>query len=303
MSAIKRILCPVDFSDASAHAVEQAIAIARWSGATLTALHVDQPIFLMVPGPPLPLDRVSSPRLGTLCDRTRAFIAPAVGAGVSTVVVVDLGDPVTKILERSARPQADLIVIGTHGASGFQHLLLGSVAEKVLRKAGCPVMTVPPHAQTTSTLPFRRILCPVDFSDWSADALALAGSLAADGQASLDVLHVIEWPWDEPPAPRLRDLPAEQAHALLEFRRYLEHSATKRMKALIAESVPDACTAATHVCHGKPYAVVLKAAADGKADLIVLGVHGRRPIDLALFGSTANHVVRRATCPVLTLRR
>ena len=75
------------------------------------------------------------------------------------------------ILDRAASLPADLIVMGTHGAGGFQHLVLGSVTEKVLRQAACPVLTVPPRAQATSRLPFSRLLCAVDFSDVSLAAL------------------------------------------------------------------------------------------------------------------------------------
>jgi nucleotide-binding universal stress UspA family protein len=301
--AITRILCPVDFSDASAHAVEQAVAIARWSGATLTALNVEQPIFMPVPALPAPVDRVSDPRISTVCDRTKAFIEPAAAAGVSTTVCVEIGDPVTKILERAASLHADLIVMGTHGASGFEHLVLGSVAEKILRKASCAVLTVPPRAHTTSVLPFRRIVCAVDFSAWSTEALGLAGALARQPNVSLDVVHVIEWPWDEPPQPDLRQLPLVQACALIELRRDLEDSATNRLQMLIAAAVPDDCVAEAHVRHGKAHVEILRVAVERHADLIVLGVHGRQAIDMALFGSTTNQVVRRARCPVLTLRR
>ena len=147
-------------------------------------------------------------------------------------VVVDVGQPAAQILVRSVDAESDLIVMGTHGASGFEHLLLGSVTEKVLRRARCPVLTVPPHAQATSTLPFRRLLCAIDFSDSSLRGLELACSLAKESNAALTLLHVVEWPWHEPPPPVLEDLPSDQAAALAEFRRYVEKSAIERLRAL-----------------------------------------------------------------------
>jgi nucleotide-binding universal stress UspA family protein len=303
VSAINHILCPIDFSDASAHAAEQAVAIARWSGATVTALHVEQPLFVPAPALSAPGDRVGGPRSSGVSEQARRFMAPAAIARVSTTVWVDVGDPVAIILESAMRLPADLIVMGTHGASGFQHLILGSVAEKVLRRAACPVLTVPPRAQTTSALPFRRILCGVDFSEWSAHALEFAGTLARQSGASLEVLHVIEWPWDEAVPPELPELPPAEAHALAEARRYLEVSASKRLETLVADEVPGGCEVVMRTPYGKPYAAILRTAVESHVDLIVLGVHGRRPIDIALFGSTTNHVVRRATCPVLTLRQ
>ena len=116
---------------------------------------------------------------------------------------------------RSSRsPAADLIVMGTHGRGGFQHLVLGSVTERVLRRAVCPVLTVPPRAQSTSRLTFRRLLCAIDFSESSMAALRFALSLAQESEARLTMLHVLEWPWEEPPPPRLEELPVEQAAAL-----------------------------------------------------------------------------------------
>ena len=302
MPRIARILCPIDFSDASVHAVEQAAAIARWSGATLTVLNVEHPIFMPVPTLPPPFDRIPDVRLSAVRERMTAFIRTASMDRIKTTTMVDIGEPVAKILEHVASLPADLVVIGTHGATGFEHLMLGSVTETILRKARCPVLTVPPRARTTSLLPFRRILCAVDFSEWSIEALTLAASLAGDSRAALDVVHVIEWPWDEPPQPDLRELPPAQASALMEFRRYLEVSATKRLEALIRAAVPDTCIAEPHIYHGKPYVELLLGAAEHDADLIVIGVHSHGHVDLALFGSTTNQVVRRATCPVLTLR-
>ena len=115
-------------------------------------------------------------------------------------------------------------------------------------------------------------------------------------------MHVLEWPWSEPPAPVPAELPPHQADALGEFRRYLVSGATKRLEALVSEAIRDRCEVTVHVAHGKPYVQLLQCARDVGADLIVLGVHGRNPIDMTVFGSTTNQIVRQATCPVLTLR-
>jgi nucleotide-binding universal stress UspA family protein len=303
MPRIDRILCPVDFSETSHHAVEQAVAIAGWYRARLTVCHVYTPIFMPVPGLPAPSDRVPDGELHRVRHQATTFVQSAPSAGIDIDVIVDVGEPAALILERAARLPADLIVMGTHGASGFEHLLLGSVTEKVLRKAPCPVLTVPPRAHATSQFPFMRVLCAVDFSEWSRAALDLASSLAQESGASLDLMHVLEWPWEEPPPPVFAELPREQAAALLEFRRYLVTSATSRLESLVSKAMTDRCGVTVQVAHGKPYVEILRVAAGIGADLIVLGVHSRNAIDLTLFGSTTNQVVRRATCPVLTLRR
>ncbi|HEY7566116.1 MAG TPA: universal stress protein, partial [Gemmatimonadaceae bacterium] len=206
-------------------------------------------------------------------------------------------------LERAATLPADLIVMGTHGTSGFQHLMLGSVTERVLRRAVCPVLTVPPRAHATSRIPFRRLLCAIDFSESSMAAMEFAVSLAEESDARLTLLHVLEWPWEEPPSPRLEDLPPEQGAALAEYRRYREKMALMRLEALAPDSMRASHRPVARLSNGKPYVQILDVANEEGSDLIVVGVHGRNPFDMMVFGSTTNQVVRRAACPVLTLRR
>jgi nucleotide-binding universal stress UspA family protein len=231
-----------------------------------------------------------------------ASVQLAKKAGVPTDALVDVGQPATDIVSRAASLGADLIVIGTHGMSGFDHVVLGSVAEKVLRRATCPVVTVPPRARATSTLPFRRILCSVDFSEPSVAAVGFALSLAQGSGATVTLLHVLQWPWEEPPAPAFGELPSAQAAALAEYRAYTETSALARLRGLATGASAGQVRIATRLLNGKPYKGILQAAAEDTTDLIVIGVHGRGVADTTLLGSTTNQVVRRATCPVLTIR-
>jgi nucleotide-binding universal stress UspA family protein len=299
---IKRILCPVDFSDASTHAVEQAVAIAGWYKARITALHVYHPLFMPVPGLPVPDDRVPPSELRRVREQVETCFQAAMAAGIGVDVEIGVGHATAQILDRATDLPAQMIVMGTHGASGFEHLVLGSVTEKVLRKARCAVLTVPPRAHATSKLPFKRLLCAVDFSDGSLTALDFAASLAQESGAQLTVVHVLEWPWQEPPAPVMTDLPPEQGAALAEYRRYLEASATDRLRAFVVGAAPAGVSPAPRLVHGKPYVEILRVAGEERADLVVMGVCGRNALDVMLLGSTTNQVVRRATCPVLTLR-
>jgi len=299
---IKRILCPIDFSDASSYVVDHAVAIAGWYKARILALHVCSPLFVPVPALPPPVDRVPQTEIERVREGTRACFQAASDAGIGVDVAVDIGHPAAEILGRAATLPADLIVMGTHGASGFERLALGSVAEKVIRKTACPVLTVPPRAHTTAVLPFKRLLCAMDFSEPSLAALAFGGSLARESGAVLTLLHVIEWPWAESPAPTFDDLPAEQAVQLAQFRRNLEASAMARLQGLVPDAVQSRCTSQPAVSHGKPYVEILRIAGEMQADLIIIGLHGRSAAGLMLFGSTTNQVVRHATCPVLTLK-
>jgi nucleotide-binding universal stress UspA family protein len=288
---LARILCPTDFSETSAHAVAEAVTIAGYYHARLTALHV---VSRVEPS----FEELS---LDGLRQETAAFFDAATKNGIPLDVLVDVGQPADHILDRASTLPADLIVMGTHGASGFEHLVLGSVTEKVVRKARSPVLTVPPHAEGRSPLPFTRLLCAVDFSDASLSAVESALSLARESGACLTLLHVLEWPWHEPPPPAIDELPAAQAAALAEFRRYLEESALKRLESLVPDSDP-VSRVTTRLRNGKPHVQILDVAAGEHSDLIVIGVHGRNALDEVLFGSTTNQIVRRAACPVLTLR-
>jgi nucleotide-binding universal stress UspA family protein len=291
MMEIRHILCPTDFSEPSRHAVTQAVVIAGWYKARITALHVLSPI---MPSVETSLER--------LRQETASFFEVAMAAGITVDVLVEVGRSVSHILDRAANSNVDLIVMGTHGTSGFEHLVLGSVTEKVLRKATCPVLTVPPRAQATSQLPFRRMLCAVDFSESSLTALRDAFSLRHESNAALTILHVLEWPWEEPPPFMLEKLPIEQGFALAEYRRYCEERAMAQLESLVPVSERAGHPPATRLRSGKPYVQVLRVAAEEQSDLIIIGVHGRHLPGLPWLGSTTSQIVRRATCPVLTLR-
>jgi nucleotide-binding universal stress UspA family protein len=283
----QQILCPVDFSDASRHAIQYAIALARQHGSVLTVLHVPSREHADLPW---------------LAAEAAVLFEGATKTGIDVEVLIEHGQPAHQILTRAAALPADVIVMGTHGAGGFEHLMLGSVAEKVVRKATCPVFTVPPHAPFVPDTVFRKIVCGVDFSDWSLGALDQACSLAEESGGSVAAVHVIEWPWHEPPVPNLEGLPPEQAAALLEYRRYQEKMAMCRLDAVKDDVGAGRCRIDTRVAHGRPYAELLCAVERERADLVAMGVHGRSALDVFFFGSTTHQIVRRAPCPVLTLR-
>jgi nucleotide-binding universal stress UspA family protein len=151
--------------------------------------------------------------------------------------------------------------------------------------------------------PFRRLLCAVDFSEPSLTGLAFASSLARESGAALTILHVIYWPWVEPREAAGGQLRSKHAAALAEFLEYLEKSERDRLEKIVPEELRPLGISHLAVRHGKPYVEILRAAEEVRADLIVAGVHGRNVVGMTMFGSTTNQVVRRATCPVLTLKQ
>lgn len=303
MVSVSRILCPVDFSDASRLALEYAVAMAKWYESKVTALHVfaNVPVADMVTefaaaGQVISLSDIDVDALRRELDR---FVRAAAGDTPVCTKLEESIDIRADIVEQAAQLPADLIVIGTHGRRGFSRLMLGSVAESVLRKAECPVMAVPPHARPVAAerVPFKQILCPIDFSESSARALLFALMLAEEADAHLTLMHVIEMP------PELRELAnAEGPIDIAGVRAAAEADALQRLRALVPPSVGTYCTITTRVEEGKADREVLRVAAEEHPDVIVMGVQGRGALDLALFGSTTYGVVRGADCPVLSIR-
>jgi nucleotide-binding universal stress UspA family protein len=232
------------------------------------------------------------------------FIEAESAAGVPVEAMIREGSASSEILSQAADIKADLLVMGTHGRSGFERLLLGSVTEKVLRKATCPVLTVPqrhPDAVPATPVLFKRILCPVDFSDSSMRALNYAMSLAQEADAQLTVVHVMAYDLED--APDLYDTTINDDRQMLaDFRRRREERARERLKEAVPDAVAAYCSVETMMVRGKAGREILRIAGESESDLIVIGVQGRGAADLMVFGSTTNQVVREAACPVLTLR-
>jgi len=296
MTAIKRILCPVDFSEFSRHALDSAVAIARQQRATVTALYVVPPPQTVYPafgiGAFVPYV-YSVEELQEFQQALERFVA-AVDYPIAAVSVEAL--VVDEILKRAADLPADLIVMGTHGRTGFDRLVLGSVAERVLVKARCPVLTVPGRARDvkpSATRLFRNVLCPTDFSPSSIAALKFAEGLARDG-AKLRVLHVAERlpSWQLVPA-MATGAPDDPLVVLAHARERVHHAVPSALRR--TGSVEEL------VAEGDAGDEILRAAEANRVDLIVMGAHAGRA-GLLGFGSTTHDVLRGATCPVLTLK-
>ena len=295
MIHIKQILCPVDFSDISQHALDHAAAIAHWYESRLDVLYVAVNLPTM-DVPPMPFDDADRERLTAAMRKMAARVPGDVAVHFSVQEAEHVHD---EILAQVAATQADLLVVGSHGRSGFQRLFLGSITEKLVRKAPCPTLVVPPRAPDVPAdrpIQFRRILCAVDFSESSAAALARALSMAEEADAHLTLLHVIEMPPELRENPLAPDFDVDRIHAAAEA------EARRRLRDLVPAVARTYCTVETAVVEGRAYRQVLLRAAEEKADLIVMGVHGRGALDLLVFGSNTHHVIRAATCPVFVVR-
>jgi nucleotide-binding universal stress UspA family protein len=304
MIHLQQILCPIDLSEGSRHAFDRAIGVARCYGAAITVLYVfpapgAAPVVPFGPEGPGAFSLQGVNREHVLAEIPR-FLGLDAPSGVPVHTVTAEASSVHKeILAQAGRLSADLLVLGTHGRSGFERIVLGSVAEKILRTSPIAVMTVPPHAPDAvppGRDPFRRILYATDFSTGSETALRYAASLAQHGAAQLTLLHVVE------PLPIGHDPMVGSAFDVAAYHAAFERGSTERLRTAVPEAIRLACDTDDVVARGKPYVEILRVAAERQSDVIVLGVHGRNALDRLVFGSTAEHVVRRATCPVLTVR-
>jgi nucleotide-binding universal stress UspA family protein len=283
-----RILVPTDFSPPSDAALSYARLLGKTFDASLHLLHVAGTHSMLPRATMEPRDRVAT-ALHHLRERlTAEDRSPDVA-----VLAVEAPDPAAQIVGTARSMDASLIVMGTHGRGGIARILLGSVAEKVVRTAPCPVFTTT-GALRAPTKRFRRILVPTDFSAPSDVALDCARRMAAGFAASVHLLHVLpEVSGSGASASELfvAEPPEARSIRLVDARDRLNHRIT----------VDDRMTlrATSEVIIGSPAQIIVDYAADNHFDLIVMGTRGRTGMAHLLIGSVAERVVRTAGCPVL----
>lgn len=273
MIEIQTLLHPTDGSDAAAPARALAEALADRFDADLHTLRVDVAPTASAEAE----DEVSVTPLGD--DRQRVEV---------TQRLPSVGDA---IAQYAADAAADLIVMGTHGRSGFNRIVMGSTAEYVLRRSPCPVLTVRPDAAPFGDGP---VLCALEFEDADDGVLEAAAGLAHALGVRLVVFHAVE-----PivlPAPYAVEMGVLGLDELVRGAReaLAERLAARPDLPVAAESLAEA---------GMAVPLIVETAERIGAGVVVQGSHGRRGLGRALLGSVAEAVARRAPCPVLTLRR
>jgi nucleotide-binding universal stress UspA family protein len=301
MLDIQRIVCAVDFSDISRRGLDLAASLARWYEARISVVHVYS--VAAAPAAFAPGDlavvapiAMSAVERDLLMHDLSAFVAPVNADAAPLELRLAEGTPWREIVGVASATHADLLVMGTHGRSGFERLLLGSVAEKVLRTAPCPVLTVPPAADVDSGGPmlFKRILFATDFSRAAEAAGEWAASLAREADAELIVLHVLE----SSPA----EVEGFPRSALAAYRREYEQWSATQLHASVPDALRANCAVRELMAAGSPHREVVRVAGEHGCDLVVMGVAGHRGLGDRVFGSTTQHVVRVAPCPVLSVR-
>jgi nucleotide-binding universal stress UspA family protein len=301
--AIKHILFLTDFSEPSEVALPFATSIARGYGAKVYALHVFTPDPNVCSAPAKLAIAAIETGEQTAKNRVDSQLA---GLEHETIVdwSIDLWDAVQRTIKEN---NIDLIVMGTHGRTGADKFLMGSVAEEIFRRSPVPVLTIGPHVRTSVHAGgrFHRVLFPTDFSAASEAATPYAISLAQENKAKLVLLHVMRLP--EPPNGRNKNGRDEHERIENEQRRF-ELSVAETIHQLY-ETVPTDADLyfppQSLVEYGDPAERILSAAKERSSDLIVLGVRdatGHIGAATHLARATAHKVVAHALCPVLTVR-
>jgi nucleotide-binding universal stress UspA family protein len=212
--------------------------------------------------------------------------------------VIRSDNAVASIMSEARRERADLIVMGTRGRSGLR-AVLGSVTERVLREARCPVLTIPPAAPGPGPdewEPYSRILCTSNFSAACRKAFDLGLSMQGpDGR--LVLLHVLQTPANDSGLMPLQPIIMD-AIDRSEWRR----DALARLEAALPDDVPRGRRPQAIVEPGHPAETILRVAEREQVGVIVMGVASRRAFDRLVFGSTTRRVIHGARCPVLSIR-
>jgi len=296
MLTIQKILFPTDFSNASTAALGHAVMLAENFSAELTLFHVavDERHMQQAHFPEL---EKAGDELEEMIEEQLAEITGAARPRRLAVkrVVRQNPEPVEEIAKYSAGENFDLLVMGTHGRTGMAHLLMGSIAESLVRVAPCPVLTVREHMEKEEVAPYLNILVPVDFSPHAEKALKYGIALAMNFEASLSVLHVL-------------DVPVQPAHyhldenLLMRMQPDIEAMTLEALQKMMKELAPKELEYSPACVVGRAYAEIVNYATKQDGDLIVLGTHGLSALEKFLLGSTAAKVVRHAPCPVLTVK-
>jgi nucleotide-binding universal stress UspA family protein len=286
----RKILCPIDFSPGSIRALEAAVRFAARDQVTeLVVLHaVSLPTLAYASEYPTSAELMSAQVEAARKELANAVQYASTLGAIRIASKLELGPAWQVIVETLADPSYDVCVIGSQGRTGLSRVLLGSVAEKVIRHASCSILTVHPTGRANL---FRHILCPVDFSSSSAHALELAAKLvASDGAITL--LHVLE-------------LPVRYSGTVTdeELAKYLAPESTGILLDWANKLRAAGVTVHTQSRIGYPGAQILSELEhDARCDLVVLGSHGRTGVARAVLGSVAEKVTRHAPCQVLVAR-
>lgn len=295
---LRTILAATDLSDTAAAALEWAQEIAGDHQAHLHIVHGSNLVgwstdYLEIDARiPTQIQEATRQKLTQIADKHRQ-------GGLQVSSEVKPGEPCDVILSAAEARRVDLIVVGTRGQRGLDYLLLGSTAQRVVQRAACPVLTVHPQ-DAENQRPIRRILVPTDFSAEANAALRASLTLSRGGPEATQIIlvHAYVVPYELMGADGFVSTAAG-----LEQWQTAQADVEQRLE-VCARPLRDAGVGVeTLGLEGYPPEVIIDKALENAVDLIAMGTHGRTGLTHVLLGSTAERVIHRAPCPVLTVRR
>ena len=292
---LKNIICSTDFSDYSNQAVPYGIALAKKFRAKLYMCHVIDLSSITAYG-----EIISYPgaQQNLIMNYTHNQLEQLIGKEpIEWEPLITIGHAADEIVDMAKEKNVDLAIVTTHGRSGLKLLILGSVTGRLMQSLPCPLLIVrssEPNLASAENqeIEFKRILVGCDFSPDSVLAFQYGLSLAQDFQSELHLAHVIE-------PPIYKDLTKKPVEKLQDD---LRDSLSERLTSMVPEEVYNWCTLKTTLLAGQPHEELTKYAVVNDVDLIVLGVRGHSMVETLFVGSTTDRVVRRALCPVLSVR-
>lgn len=294
-----RILVSIDFSRPSLKSIPYALAVSRQFGADVYLLHVTD-VTQQPPPSLLTLPMVPQPEWDKrFMKRLQALILKYRTDGNVSALEPRTGIAYDEICRAARELKAGLIVVATHGYTGYKRMFVGSTAERVVQHSPCPVLVVRQRIdhwngssdpRTRTGFRLTKILVPTDFSKCSQAAFEYGLQLARDFGAELRLVHVIN-----PHAYPFGDKYAALDPA--ELLRQTNYAAQKQMRSM---AVKAKARYSGRVLHGSP-AMEICNAANEDINLVVISTHGRTGLGHILIGSVAQHVVRYAHCPVLVI--
>jgi nucleotide-binding universal stress UspA family protein len=296
MPQFNKIIVATDFSEPSIEALREADLFAHNTGAELFVFHAVPN--LMRNNPLFPQENVEDVyKLPEILDRAAEAVDDLINTYLhpdrdNVRVVVDTGWPDTALMRTAEDLGADLIVVGSRGYTGLRHVLLGSVAERVVRYAHCAVLVARASPQ------IGHVLVATDFSDPALPAIQAAADIAVRREAKLSVIHslAVRSSFMSSAASPFGGGPFVPDKAAI-------GEARAAAEGLIQESIDRfGAEATTIVEDGMPEDDILRHAARLPADLVVLGSLGRTRINRIALGSVAETVARSAPCSVLVVR-
>ena len=305
MSNKTRFLYPTDFSEVSQAALPAAIQLSLAFGAQLHVQHVTADDSTSNEREKFPgfreYRKAAKQYAGEMFE---VLLESRPSDSIDIVKISTHNEAVpTGILEHAVESEVDMIIMATHGHRGLRHQLLGSVAEEVVRRAECPVLTLPGDTGLGEEEKGRvavglrdGIVAAVDLTPHSIRVLEQAKSFSLWSGAAIDILHVVEL---GKAAAAYESLPEVSSSA----RDQVEAEVVERLTSLAEQAELHPTQFTCHVLEGKPSDRILEWIEEHQSELLVQGNHGREGEELALLGSVSERLVNRARCPVLTVKQ